>query len=63
MNSCVKSSSEKRYALDLTLENDKGYTNVHTYQAMSSEDFRAWFLVLEGKELTPVGLNLNSLLI
>lgn len=33
---------------------DKGFTNVHTFQAMSYEDFKAWFAIMEGKELTPV---------
>ncbi len=54
VSSCVKSTTDKRYAFDLSLESDKGYKNVHTYQAMSIEDYRTWFVALEGKDLTPV---------
>ncbi len=33
---------------------DKNCTNVYTYQALSYDDYKAWFAIMEGKELTPV---------
>ena len=53
VNNCQKSSSDKRFIFDVSLR-DKTYTNVHTYQSLSYDDYKAWFAVLEGKELTPV---------
>jgi hypothetical protein len=60
VSSCVKSATDKRYAFDLLLDSDKGYKSVHTYQATSLEDYRTWFLALEGKDLTPVRINISS---
>jgi hypothetical protein len=54
VSSCVKSATDKRYAFDLTLENDKGDKITHTYQAASAEEYRMWFVALEGKDLAPV---------
>lgn len=38
---------------DISLR-DKSYSSVHTYQALSYEDYKAWFAVMDGKEMTPV---------
>ena len=53
VNNCQKSSSDKRFVFDVSVR-DKNYTNVHSYQALSYEDYKAWFAIMEGKELTPV---------
>ena len=53
VNNCQKSSSDKRFVFEVAVR-DKNYTNVHTYQACSYDDYKAWFAVMEGKELTPV---------
>lgn len=56
---CQKSSLEKRFVFDLTLR-DKGSTYVNTYQALSYDDYKAWFAIMEGKELTPVSTAYSS---
>lgn len=53
VNNCQKSSIDKRFVFDVSLR-DKGFNNVHTYQATSYEEYKAWFAIMEGKELTPV---------
>ena len=54
VNNCQKSSSsDKKFVFEISLK-DKGFTNVHTYQAPSYEDYKSWFAIMEGKELTPV---------
>ena len=54
VNNCQKSSAiDKRYMFDVSLK-EKSYSNIHTYQALTYDDYKAWFAVMEGKELTPV---------
>ena len=53
VNNCQKSSSDKRFVFDVFLR-DKSLNNVHTFQAMSYDDYKAWFAIMDGKELTPV---------
>ena len=50
---CQKSLIDKRFVFDLTIR-EKGSTFVYTYQALSYDDYKAWFAIMEGKELTPV---------
>lgn len=52
---CQKSSIDKRFVFDLTIR-DRGSTYVNTYQALSYDDYKAWFAIMEGKELTPVNV-------
>ncbi|CAF0705805.1 unnamed protein product [Brachionus calyciflorus] len=58
VNNCQKSSSDKRFVFDVSLR-DKSYSNIHTYQAISYDDYKAWFAVMDGKELTPVLSNFS----
>lgn len=53
VNNCQKSTSDKRFVFDVFLR-DKSLNNVHTFQAMSYDDYKAWFAIMDGKELTPV---------
>lgn len=53
VNNCQKSSSDKRFVFDVSLR-DKSVNNVYTFQAMSYDDHKAWFAIMDGKELTPV---------
>lgn len=53
VNNCQKSSSDKRFVFDVSLR-DKSVNNIYTFQAMSYDDHKAWFSIMEGKELTPV---------
>ncbi len=53
VNNCQKSSSDKRFVFDVSLR-DKSLNSVYTMQAMSHDDYKAWFAILDGKELTPV---------
>lgn len=54
VNNCQKSqSSDKRFVFDVSLR-DKNSTTVYTYQAVSYDEYKAWFAIMEGKELTPV---------
>jgi len=59
VNNCQKASSDKiRFAFDLTLRDKQDNANVYTYQALSQDDYKAWFAVMEGKQLTPVTCSL-----
>jgi len=53
VNNCLKSSSDKRFVFDVSLR-DKNVNSIYTFQAMSQDDHKAWFAILDGKELTPV---------
>ena len=53
VNNCQKSTSDKRFVFDVSLK-EKNLNSVYTFQAMSYEDYKAWFAIMEGKELTPV---------
>jgi hypothetical protein len=53
VNNCQKANSDKRYVFEISLK-DKNCTNVYTYQALSYDDYKTWFAIMEGKELTPV---------
>src|SRR5579883_2153287 len=41
---CQKSPLDKRFVFDLTLR-DKASTYVYTYQALSYDDYKAWFAI------------------
>lgn len=54
VNNCQKSTSDKRFVFDVSLKENKSVNSIYTFQAMSYDDYKAWFAIMDGKELTPV---------